>query len=192
MHSSKGFTLIELLVVISIISVLSSIILTNINISRSKANDVRRQGEINQVENALELMLSSNNHFACHYYQKDRNDDGTPNTDFLKAYVDAGFLTTTPHDPASGYYVYEYATYKSSPNPTRCGDGVFLGVYYENAGFHCPNFGFIATDGVNHCHIWYPAPPACPGFNPNLGPLANFDPGGPCADYGDPASQNEY
>lgn len=189
----KGFTLIELLVVIAIIGVLSSIILTNLSISRAKGDDSKRLQEVNEVETALNYMLDTRGHFACHDYQKDVNDDGTKNTNFLKGYTNANFLTAIPHDPTGGYYFYEYATYKMSPNSAKCGEGVFLGVYFENPGFHCPQLGFVALDGANHCHIWYPAPPPCQDFEGSLhGPVGNFGVGAPCEAYGDKAAQNEY
>lgn len=185
MHS-KGFTLIELLVVVAIIGTLASIVLGYVNVSRSKANDTKRDQEVTQIENALVLMQDDNGHFPCHYYQNDQDPS------FLKPYLTKGLLSSTPHDPSGGFYVYEYATLKSSPNPSRCGDIVFLGLYFENPDFHCPPFGVIATDGPNHCHIYYPAPPPCPAFNVNLGPIANTGTGAPCQAYGDPPSQNEY
>src|SRR4051812_22701251 len=51
--SRKGFTLIELLVVISIISVLSSILLSEINIGRVRARDTLRVQNIHALQIAL-------------------------------------------------------------------------------------------------------------------------------------------
>ncbi len=50
-----GFTLIELLVVISIIGLLSSIVLTSINMVRIKARNVARNADIEQLRTAFEL-----------------------------------------------------------------------------------------------------------------------------------------
>ncbi len=54
----KGFTLIELLVVISIIGLLSSIVLANLNKARAKGRDTARIQTVAQIKNALELYYS--------------------------------------------------------------------------------------------------------------------------------------
>lgn len=58
--STRGFTLIELLVVIAIIGLLASIVLVSLNSSRKKARDAKRMGDLQQIENALELYIDSN------------------------------------------------------------------------------------------------------------------------------------
>ncbi len=52
---NTAFTLIELLVVISIISLISSVVLSNIKSSRLKAADAKTSLEYNQIRLALEL-----------------------------------------------------------------------------------------------------------------------------------------
>lgn len=51
----KGFTLIELLVVVAIISLLSSIVITNLESARIKARNVKRISDVEQIRNALFL-----------------------------------------------------------------------------------------------------------------------------------------
>lgn len=56
---NKGFTLIELLVVISIIALLSSVALIATMQARQKSRDVKRLGDMTQMNNALELFFAS-------------------------------------------------------------------------------------------------------------------------------------
>jgi prepilin-type N-terminal cleavage/methylation domain-containing protein len=54
-RTTKGFTFIELMVVISVIALLSSVILGNLNRARQKARDTKRMSDIVQMRLALEL-----------------------------------------------------------------------------------------------------------------------------------------
>ena len=56
----SGFTLIELLVVISIIGILASLVLANLNTARAKARNVQRRSDLKQVQVALELYYDTN------------------------------------------------------------------------------------------------------------------------------------
>jgi len=51
--NGAGFTLIELLVVMSVIALLSSITMVNVNIARAKARDAKRIADINNIAKAL-------------------------------------------------------------------------------------------------------------------------------------------
>src|SRR3989304_7925641 len=55
MNNKKGFTLIELIVVISIIGVLSTLIINNLNDARSRARDTKRKQELSGLKIALRL-----------------------------------------------------------------------------------------------------------------------------------------
>lgn len=57
--SQRGFTIIELLVVIAIVGILSSIVLTTLNASRSKGRDAKRISDLTQIRNAIELFYDT-------------------------------------------------------------------------------------------------------------------------------------
>lgn len=58
--SGAGFTLIELLVVVAIIALLSSIGLIALQSARQKSRNVRRLGDMTQMNTALELYFATN------------------------------------------------------------------------------------------------------------------------------------
>jgi len=58
---NKGFTLIELLVVISIISLLSTVVVQQLNSARSKAKIAKFTSEILQFQKAIQLYASDHN-----------------------------------------------------------------------------------------------------------------------------------
>ena len=58
--SGAGFTLIELLVVVAIISLLASVVLIGMQSARQKSRDVKRLGDITQMNTALELYFNTN------------------------------------------------------------------------------------------------------------------------------------
>jgi prepilin-type N-terminal cleavage/methylation domain-containing protein len=61
----NGFTLIELLVVISIIGVLATLIITNINEARARARDVAKKDGMSQLKTALRLYYNDFTHFPA-------------------------------------------------------------------------------------------------------------------------------
>jgi prepilin-type N-terminal cleavage/methylation domain-containing protein len=64
MKSNKGFTLIELLLVMSIISLLSSIIISQVQDSRKKAITASIRQEISSFRNEAEIYYTSNLSYA--------------------------------------------------------------------------------------------------------------------------------
>jgi len=51
----RAFTLIELLVVISIIGILSTLLVSNLNAARERGRDAQRKSNLREIENALRL-----------------------------------------------------------------------------------------------------------------------------------------
>lgn len=51
----KGFTLIELLVVVSLIGILATLVLANLNAARERGRDSQRKSDLKSIQNALQL-----------------------------------------------------------------------------------------------------------------------------------------
>ena len=95
---TNGFTLIELLVVIAIIGVLSTMLMTSLNIARSKARDARRLSDIYQMRLALQLYYDSSGHYPAQI------------ADLVPTYISA-----SPFDP-DGISEYQYCTNTKNSN----------------------------------------------------------------------------
>jgi len=59
----KAFTLIELLIVISIIGILATLIMSNLNDARTRARDIKRKTELRSLKQALQLYYNDYQHF---------------------------------------------------------------------------------------------------------------------------------
>ena len=59
----KGFTLIELLVVISLIGVLTTLVLANLNAARERGRDAQRKADLRNIQTALRLFYNDQGGF---------------------------------------------------------------------------------------------------------------------------------
>ena len=53
--NKKGFTLIELLVVVSLLGVLATLVIANLNSARERARDATRKSDLRNIQTALRL-----------------------------------------------------------------------------------------------------------------------------------------
>lgn len=104
-QASKGFSIIELLVVISIIGLLSSIILVQVQSSRSRARDAERESEIKSIQNALAIYVVNKGNYPI--YSGALNGLDLVSTELR----DNDAVSQIPTDPInSGNYIYSYVS----------------------------------------------------------------------------------
>lgn len=133
---NKGFTLIELLVVVAIISVLSSVVLSNVRTARLKSTDSQKKMQLDQVQKALILY-----HDKFGYYPPNDGplyDEAVLFNNMAQTLVDEGFLTAVPVSPCGptcdfndgGYAYYNYTG-------TGTYNGIFLATRLDT--LPCPH-----------------------------------------------------
>ena len=59
----RGFTIIELLIVMALIALLASLVLATIGSTRERSRDARREADIKEIQNALDLYSVTNRAF---------------------------------------------------------------------------------------------------------------------------------
>lgn len=106
-RSRQGFTLIEMLIVIAIIGILSSVVLVGLGPIQRRGRDARRQSDLRNAQNALELYYNK-----CGHYPGTSDCSGTigsPDWEAMSAaLIGAGLgVNQIPNDPSSGRS-YEY------------------------------------------------------------------------------------
>jgi general secretion pathway protein G len=60
LRTKYGFTLIELLVVVSLIGVLATLVIANLNSARERARDSQRKSDLRSIQTALRLYYNDN------------------------------------------------------------------------------------------------------------------------------------
>lgn len=110
-QETTGFTIIELLVVLAIGSMILAIVAVSMSDARAKARDAKREEEIKQIQNALNLYATKNNMLpVC--AAETAIIDGV--SDCLSAQlISAGAIHVAPTDPllrdgACGGDAFEY------------------------------------------------------------------------------------
>lgn len=98
----KGFTLIELLVVVSLIGVLATLVIANLNSARERARDTQRKSDLRNIQTALRL-----------YYNDSSDFPATAGMPWGLAWTGIGgatYMNLLPKDPLSPTqdYVYTY------------------------------------------------------------------------------------
>lgn len=119
---NRGFTLIELLVVVAIIGMLSSVVLSSLNVARANARDAKRAADLQQIVNALELYVNVTGTYPIHGGNNYGCGDSTCLIVLTEELVNTGYIGSIPLDPLYGNipsYGYRYVGYGSSYNLLR-------------------------------------------------------------------------
>ena len=139
MLNKKGFTLVELLVVIIVISILSGVVLSVVNVSgmRARSRDSQRKSDLSKIAAALELYYTDNRAYPI---SGDWINAGI-STSSLATILVPNFIDVVPNDPSyttsitdpcnrasGGVNVYRY-NYRT----TSTGSRYLLTALMENA-----------------------------------------------------------
>lgn len=100
-----GFTLIELLVVVSLIGILATLVLANLNAARQRGRDAQRKGDLRNIQTALRLYYNDYNKYpngtstiyGCGGTGTSKCDWGTSFESGIQTY-----MSTLPDDPLPG------------------------------------------------------------------------------------------
>ena len=100
--SSRGFTLIELLLVVVLISILSGVVLSVVNVGglRARSRDAQRAGDLKRIQTALELYFSDNRG----YPQSSSSwlQIVSTGSDPLNTVLKGTYIQVIPQDPRNG------------------------------------------------------------------------------------------
>jgi prepilin-type N-terminal cleavage/methylation domain-containing protein len=178
-HSQKAFTLIEILLVTSVISLLSTVVVSQSEESRLKADDAHMKQESHQIANAVNLYKNDNNGKVpvgdtqrnANYpivYENDTDGTAAAYQESMQILVDGGYLAEIPTSPRGESYSY-YVTEDE-----------------ENAMFAAElNFESSNSSGSNSCEfvdILSYDPTNCDVLNS----FANYDPETETTEYNFP------
>jgi type II secretion system protein G len=100
-YSNKGFTLVELLVVVVIISILTGVILSVLNVSgmRAKSRDSQRKTDLSKIKAALELYFTDNRRYPSSSASGTWINIASASA-LSTALVSGGYIDVLPRDPS--------------------------------------------------------------------------------------------
>ncbi len=98
---NQGFTLIELLLVVVLISILSGLILSVINVSgiRNRGKDAQRAGDVKKIQTALELYYADNRGYPVSSGSWNRI---VPGAGVVHTALSGTYIQVLPQDPRNG------------------------------------------------------------------------------------------
>ncbi|MDO8621813.1 MAG: prepilin-type N-terminal cleavage/methylation domain-containing protein [bacterium] len=114
-----GFTLVELLIVIAIIGLLSTLAVTGVTVTRSKARDAKRSADIAQIQKAMALYATGQSRYPIA-----ATEACLTGTDAASAELVAkGVMRIVPGDPMA-----------KSTLPAAAGSGAHCYAYQSASG----------------------------------------------------------
>jgi len=142
----RGFTLIELIVVMSIIGVLATLIINNLNDARARARDTKRKQDLNQLKTAIRLYYNDNQSYPNDAFGRYLPYCGGTGTDNCQQGDQFSVDTTT--------YMNQLPEYQY--DQTESGENFVLKVILENPSdpnietsqASCPGYTYADTEYV--------------------------------------------
>ncbi len=113
-ENTRGFTLIELIIAVSIVAVLASVVIVNLQDGKKKARDTQRLNDIEQIQLALRLYKDANGEYPTGFDKAEIGVGGLIDTAL------APYLSIVPADPRSSTTEYKYVY--DSDHPCRSGN----------------------------------------------------------------------
>ncbi|MDO8513304.1 MAG: TIGR03790 family protein [bacterium] len=110
--NKKAFTLIELLIVISLIGILAALIIVGLRAARFKAFDVKKKGDISQINRTLEAYaaeheesypISYSDNGSCTASNSEKISD---NSCAGRTLIESGYLSSVPRSVFDSVYSY--------------------------------------------------------------------------------------